>query len=363
MNMGGTLAAQKASFSLRFGGTSWYETPNLNVALPGGTVSQPLSLRQPSSNKFVQALLDYALTKDQTLRLTYTEQDNTGDNLGVGAYDLAERAYSNRLANRSFRRAGSRADWTPAVSEQPFRAQPHGLSQRSELEAADHSRERRVHERRRPGVGRQAFEVLRFAVRSRLRPRSPLGQGRDQFADADRACRHELELPRHVHLRQPRGVPGRTADELLTPHRRPDDRHVEPDDRPFTCRTTSAYGRTSRSARACGTKCSRISTTTTTSALGFGFTWAPFKSGRTTFRGSAGIFYDWMNQGTLEQVDAGGRPASAAGQHLQPVVSGSRRDHGRAPGRSLPVRSVAHDAEEYTLLGRYRSAAAAVACA
>jgi outer membrane receptor protein involved in Fe transport len=33
-----------------------------------------------------------------------------------------------------------------------------------------------------------------------------------------------------------------------------------------------------------------------------GFTWAPFKSGRTTFRGSAGIFYDWMNQGTLEQV-------------------------------------------------------------
>ena len=103
VNLGGTLAAQKASFSLRFGGTSWYETPNLNVALPGGTVSQPLSLRQPSSNKFVQALLDYALTKDQTLRLTFTEQDNTGDNLGIGAYDLVERAYSNRVANRSFR--------------------------------------------------------------------------------------------------------------------------------------------------------------------------------------------------------------------------------------------------------------------
>jgi hypothetical protein len=59
-NVGGSLAAQKASFSLRFGGTSWYETPNLNVALPTGTVSQALSLRQPSSNKFVQGLLDYA---------------------------------------------------------------------------------------------------------------------------------------------------------------------------------------------------------------------------------------------------------------------------------------------------------------
>ena len=34
----------------------------------------------------------------------------------------------------------------------------------------------------------------------------------------------------------------------------------------------------------------------------FGFTWSPFKSGRTSFRGSAGIFYDWMSQNTLEQV-------------------------------------------------------------
>ena len=34
----------------------------------------------------------------------------------------------------------------------------------------------------------------------------------------------------------------------------------------------------------------------------FGMTWAPFKSGKTTFRGSAGIFYDWLNQNTLEQV-------------------------------------------------------------
>ena len=34
----------------------------------------------------------------------------------------------------------------------------------------------------------------------------------------------------------------------------------------------------------------------------FGFTWSPFKSGRTAFRGSVGIFYDWMNQSTLEQV-------------------------------------------------------------
>ena len=34
----------------------------------------------------------------------------------------------------------------------------------------------------------------------------------------------------------------------------------------------------------------------------FGVTWAPFKSGRTTLRASAGIFYDWFSAGTYEQT-------------------------------------------------------------
>src|SRR4029078_5109 len=34
----------------------------------------------------------------------------------------------------------------------------------------------------------------------------------------------------------------------------------------------------------------------------FGITWAPFKSGKTTLRASAGIFHDWLPQGTYEQT-------------------------------------------------------------
>src|SRR5207244_11288112 len=39
-------------------------------------------------------------------------------------------------------------------------------------------------------------------------------------------------------------------------------------------------------------------------ALGprFGITWAPFASGQTTLRGSAGIFYDWLATNTYEQT-------------------------------------------------------------
>jgi len=34
----------------------------------------------------------------------------------------------------------------------------------------------------------------------------------------------------------------------------------------------------------------------------FGITWAPFKGGKTTLRGSWGIFYDWLAPGTYEQT-------------------------------------------------------------
>jgi hypothetical protein len=34
----------------------------------------------------------------------------------------------------------------------------------------------------------------------------------------------------------------------------------------------------------------------------FGFNWSPARSGKTTLRGSAGIFYQWLNTGTYEQT-------------------------------------------------------------
>src|SRR5262249_37798283 len=34
----------------------------------------------------------------------------------------------------------------------------------------------------------------------------------------------------------------------------------------------------------------------------FAVTWAPFKSGKTTLRSSAGVFYDWLDTGTYEQT-------------------------------------------------------------
>jgi hypothetical protein len=93
-NIGGAIIPQKSNFSLSVNGQNQFITPNLNVATPAGKRFDVLNVRQPSSNVNINGLFDYALTRDQTLRFGYSQNDNTQRNQGVGFYDLPERAFS-----------------------------------------------------------------------------------------------------------------------------------------------------------------------------------------------------------------------------------------------------------------------------
>ncbi|MGH9411647.1 MAG: hypothetical protein ACRD1V_19605, partial [Vicinamibacterales bacterium] len=90
----GSLIHNKASFSVSLNGTDMYQTPPIYVALPDGSTSQTLGLRQPQKNFGFFGLFDYALTRDQTLRVNFSGSRGSWGNQGVGAYDLPERAYS-----------------------------------------------------------------------------------------------------------------------------------------------------------------------------------------------------------------------------------------------------------------------------
>ena len=48
-------------------------------------------------------MVDYAITKDQTLRVNYNQNDYTQHNLGVGGYDSPERAYNSEEHNHTLR--------------------------------------------------------------------------------------------------------------------------------------------------------------------------------------------------------------------------------------------------------------------
>src|SRR5436190_17449690 len=89
-NIGGTLIPGKSSFALSFDGRNAFDTPVIYVALPDGTRrSELLPLRHPFKNWSMYGLVDYALTRDQTLRVSYDQGSNRADNLGVGGSDLS----------------------------------------------------------------------------------------------------------------------------------------------------------------------------------------------------------------------------------------------------------------------------------
>ena len=90
-NMSGTILKDRTSFALSFGGASLYDSANVFAATVDGTRTAPI--RRPSDRINFNGRVDHALTKTHTLRGTF--QQNTSDqrNLGVGSFDLAERAF------------------------------------------------------------------------------------------------------------------------------------------------------------------------------------------------------------------------------------------------------------------------------
>jgi hypothetical protein len=101
--LGGSLARERTSFNLNVNGLTAFDTPNLNAALLTGTRAEALTIRRPRDQVFVNFNLDHALTKDQTLRLSFNRNDVSNRNQGIGNYDLPERAYDTESSNYSFR--------------------------------------------------------------------------------------------------------------------------------------------------------------------------------------------------------------------------------------------------------------------
>ena len=103
-NLGGALKESKSSFSLNFNHSLQYTAPTLNVVVPGGGFrSETLRLRTPAESYNIAVFADYALTRDQTLRFGYYDNDNVRRNVGVGDYDSLERAYTAKNGLRYYR--------------------------------------------------------------------------------------------------------------------------------------------------------------------------------------------------------------------------------------------------------------------
>src|SRR4029450_5923776 len=92
--LNGPLWKQHTSLSLSVDGTDAFDTKTIVAALPSGYFAD--SIRKPNDALNVSARVEHALSKTQMLRLEAQRNHAFSDTLGVGDFDLAERAYHQR---------------------------------------------------------------------------------------------------------------------------------------------------------------------------------------------------------------------------------------------------------------------------
>ena len=299
--IGGTLAREKSSFSLVFQGNTSYTTPNLNIVRPSGPVSQALDLRTPRNNVNVQGLLDYALTKDQTIRVSFNQLHDSADNLGVGAYDEPERAYSTTDTTTNIRIQHSGPFQRRMFTNTRLSITRVQSDQASALEAPTIQVLDAFTSGGAQMSGERHATSFTFAsdldyVRGRHSLRGGVlvdGGSWDSNLNANYLGTYTFNSLAAYLAGQPSHFTRRLGDPAIAYSMVNAGLYVQDDFRVRRNLTISPGLRYEMQAHMSDWK-----------DLGprVGFTWAPFKSGRTALRGSVGIFYDWLSQTTYEQV-------------------------------------------------------------
>ena len=299
--LGGTLINEKSSFNLNVFGTSAYDTPNLNAALPTGTLSHALGLKTPRDNLFMNGQLDYALTLDQTLRVGYNQSRFSTDNLGIGGYDEPERAFSTStvsqnvrvqhfgpVGRRAFSRTRVQVIWSDNESHSAIEAPTiHVLdaftSGGAQRAGGDHSRLL--------DVGSDLDYVL---GRNSLRAGVLVNGGWfHSNATSNYLGQYTFDNLDAYLANQPSQYTRRIGDPAIAYRNVQAGFYVQDDIRVRKNLTLTP-----------GLRYELQTHVDDRSNIGprFGVTWAPFAGGRTTVRGSVGVFYDWLPTSVYDQT-------------------------------------------------------------
>jgi hypothetical protein len=299
--VGGTIVKDKSSFFLNAFGITAYDTPNVNAVVPAGTISRALNLTAPRDNLFVNGLLDYAVTLDQTLRFGYNLTHVMNDNLGVGGYNGPDRAYStdtevNTVRVQHFGPVGRRA-----FSRSRIQLIQSDSSSRSAVEAPTIQ----VLDSFTSGGAQQAggnhsttfdaasdfdYVVGRHSLRTGFvfdatHYRSDATSNYLGTYTFESLTAYEASQPSNYARRI--GDPSIVYDNLQAGFYVQDDIRVRKNLSLTPGLRYEVQSHVSDRANL---------------APRFGVTWAPTASGQTTIRGSAGIFYDWLPTSTYDQV-------------------------------------------------------------
>jgi len=102
MGLRGPLVKGRTSIRLNVDGRRDQQSDTITAIDENGNRMGDVVFR-PSEQTNVTVGIEHALTKDQTLRVEYRRGDNSTDNLGVGGFNLQDRAYDRNGSNHQVR--------------------------------------------------------------------------------------------------------------------------------------------------------------------------------------------------------------------------------------------------------------------
>ncbi|HKT80889.1 MAG TPA: TonB-dependent receptor, partial [Vicinamibacterales bacterium] len=300
-NVGGSIAKERTSFSLSVNGTNSYSTSILNAHVPAGEIAANIPRRVPNDNVFTSALLDHAITKDQTLRISFNQSRFSSSNLGMGQYDLPERAYST-----------SDNYWGVRLQEVGPLGRRFFINSRLSIGVSDSSSNSLTQA---PTIVVTEAFTNGGAQRAGGRHSTQVTAGSDlDYVRGIHSVRAGVALDGYSYRSDDRtnylgtytfaSLDEYDAGRALSYTQRIGDPLVE-----YGYMTSAVYLQDDIRLRrnltiSPGVRYEAMLHVNDYDNIGprFGITWAPFKSGRTSLRGSVGIFYEWMAATTYEQT-------------------------------------------------------------
>ena len=300
LNLSGTLLRDRTSFSLSAGGASAYDSAAIFAARADGSRADGL-VRRPSDRTNVHARIDHALTRSHTLRGTFQRNASDLRNLGVGGFDLPDRAFGRVTGERTLRVSES-GPWSRSLfGDTRLQVRWSDLETTPELD----SPAVRVLDAFTAGGAQQAggrtSTEVEWAVnvdwargRHSVRIGSLLEGGRYRSSlRSNYLGTYTFASLDDFAAGRPATYTQRTGDPLVEFTHLKAGLFVQDDWRVQRNLTLSLGVRQELQTRVPD----HINL-----APRAGFTWSPFRHGRTTIRGGAGIFYEWLEAEVYEQT-------------------------------------------------------------
>lgn len=299
-NLSGTLVKERTSFSVSATGASLYDSAHVNAFAPDGSRSVG-AIRRPADRINFNGRLDHALTKAHTLRANVQSNGNGQRNLGVGGFELGDRSYS-RTTDDTLLRLAESGPWTRnGFGEHRLQLRHQQNMSTSDLEAAAV----RVLDTFTIGGaqqsgGREAIELEwatnvdwtkgKHAIRAGI-----LAEAGTYESDSRTNYLGTFTFTSLADYEagRPATYTRRLGNPLVEHSHWQAGMFVQDDWRARSNLTLSGGLRQELQSDLDD----RLNL-----APRVGFTWSPFRNGRTTVRGGGGLFYEWLEAETYEQV-------------------------------------------------------------